>query len=75
MEREAKDEIVKIYDKAFVPSTFTDSIRIVDNTLEENLELENNPLLRKLRKRQKENDEKHNPKKHRQHEDEWDLEL
>lgn len=41
MEQRAKDEFVKIYDKAFVRSTFTDSIRIADNTLEENLELEN----------------------------------
>lgn len=75
MEQEAEDEIVKIYDKAFVPSTFIDSFRIVDNTLEENLESENSSLLRKLRKHQKEMPKRNPTSSHRQHEDEWDMEL
>ena len=75
MEQEAEDEIVKIYDKAFVPSIFIDSFRIVDNTLEENLESENSSLLRKLRKRQKEMPSQNPHLSHRQYEDEWDLEL
>lgn len=75
MEQEAKDEIVKVYVKAFVPSTFTDSIRIVDNTLEENLEFESRSLLRKLRRQQKEMPSRNPTPSHRKHEDEWDLEL